>query len=59
MNVHISRYHTIFKMVIESRGKDNSSSDAICGGCRSSARDTIERVAPELWQENFEAICRN
>ncbi|EFH54999.1 hypothetical protein ARALYDRAFT_900948 [Arabidopsis lyrata subsp. lyrata] len=26
---------------------------------RSSARDTIGRVAPELWQENFEAICRN
>ncbi|XP_020876144.1 uncharacterized protein LOC110227141 [Arabidopsis lyrata subsp. lyrata] len=29
------------------------------GGGRSSARDTIGRVAPELWQENFEAICRN
>ncbi|KAG7657865.1 P-loop containing nucleoside triphosphate hydrolase [Arabidopsis suecica] len=29
MNVHSSRSHTIFRMVIESRGKDNSSSDAI------------------------------
>ncbi|XP_010470224.1 PREDICTED: kinesin-like protein KIN-7N [Camelina sativa] len=29
MNVHSSRSHTIFRMVIESRGKDNNSSDAI------------------------------
>ncbi|CAH2047327.1 unnamed protein product [Thlaspi arvense] len=29
MNVHSSRSHTIFRMVIESRGKENSSSDAI------------------------------
>ncbi|CAL9217269.1 unnamed protein product [Arabidopsis halleri] len=88
MNVHSSRSHTIFRMVIESRGKDNSSSDTICvsvfcvtyldatflgkvlcrltlsvilfkGGGRSSARETYGRVAPELWQENFEAFCRN
>ncbi|CAH8272714.1 unnamed protein product [Arabidopsis lyrata] len=60
MNVHSSRSHTIFRMVIESRGKDNSFSDAIrvSGGGRSFARETIGRVAPELWQENFEAICR-
>ncbi|XP_056851358.1 kinesin-like protein KIN-7N isoform X2 [Raphanus sativus] len=29
MNVHSSRSHTIFRMVIESRGKENSSTDAI------------------------------
>ncbi|CAA7031273.1 unnamed protein product [Microthlaspi erraticum] len=29
MNVHSSRSHTIFRMVIESRGKENNSSDAI------------------------------
>ncbi|CAH8306145.1 unnamed protein product [Eruca vesicaria subsp. sativa] len=29
MNVHSSRSHTIFRMVIESRGKGNSSTDAI------------------------------
>ncbi|ESQ29563.1 hypothetical protein EUTSA_v10023277mg [Eutrema salsugineum] len=29
MNVHSSRSHTIFRMVIESRGKENGSSDAI------------------------------
>ncbi|CAL9222837.1 unnamed protein product [Arabidopsis halleri] len=42
MNVHSSRSHTIFRM----------------GGGRSFARETIGRVAPELWQENFEAIYR-